>query len=85
MAQTLSSLKCPFCGAAQTDRIDVDGHRFLVFSCMFTPEVDPGLDDAALPQHLAKEYGPDGSSYFRRQCDRLHLVVTRPPGSTLHS
>ncbi|MCI4320379.1 MAG: hypothetical protein L3J87_02830 [Thermoplasmata archaeon] len=84
MAEDPVKVQCPFCGAPETERINMEGHRFLVFSCMFTPEVDPALDESALPQHLAKEYGPNGNTYFRRQCDRLHLVVTRPPGGGSH-
>jgi hypothetical protein len=85
MESISGGLRCPFCGSPETDRVNLEGHRFLVFGCMFTPEVDPALDEAALPQHLAKEYGPSGSNYFRRQCDRLHLVVTRPSGAGSHS
>ena len=75
-------LACPFCGAPETDRFDLDGHRFLVFGCMFTPEVDPGLDEPALARHLASAYRPDGSGpYFRHMCDRLHRYVTKGEGA----
>ncbi|HZY70837.1 MAG TPA: hypothetical protein VFF67_07675 [Thermoplasmata archaeon] len=70
-------LTCPFCGSPETDRIDLEGHRFLVFGCMFTPEVDPTLDDSAIAERLPREFGSDGSGYFRQQCDRLHLFATR--------
>lgn len=72
-------LSCPFCGAPETDRIDLEGHRFLVFGCMFTPEVDPALADAEIAERLPRDFGTDGSGYFRRQCDRLHLFATRGP------
>ncbi|HYB63392.1 MAG TPA: hypothetical protein VEE86_03100 [Thermoplasmata archaeon] len=75
-------LRCPFCGAAETDRFDLEGQRFLVFACMFTPAVDPRLSERELEEHLAKDYRPDGSSaYFQRMCDRLHLYVTKGAGS----
>lgn len=72
---------CPFCGAAETARIDLEGRRFLVFACMFTPQVDPTWDEPTLAAHLAQDFGADGSSYFRRACDRLHLYVTRGPAA----
>jgi hypothetical protein len=71
-------LKCPFCGADETDRFDLDGQRFLVFACMFTPAVDPRWDERELAEHLVTAYPPDASgAYFRRMCDRLHLYVTK--------
>lgn len=70
---------CPFCGAAETDRFEIDGQRFLVFGCMFSPSVDPALTDAQISEVLVKEYGPQGSAYFRGICDRLHRVVTQRP------
>ncbi|HYK93151.1 MAG TPA: hypothetical protein VEY07_03810 [Thermoplasmata archaeon] len=74
-------LRCPFCGSPETDRIDLDGKRFLVFRCLFTPEVDPRWDDARLASELATSYGGSGSAYFRGMCDRLHLYVTKGPGA----
>jgi hypothetical protein len=75
-------LRCPFCGAEETDRFDLEGQRFLVFACMFTPAVDPGLGEPELERQLATAYRPDGSgAYFRRTCDRLHLYVTRGAGA----
>ncbi len=74
-------LACPFCGAPETDRIDLEGHRFLVFGCTFTPSVDPALPDAALEEHLKSAYGEGGDAYFRRTCDRLHLYVTKGEGA----
>ena len=75
-------LSCPFCGAPETDRFDLEGRRFLVFRCMFTPEVDPRLGERELAEHLATAYRPDGSgAYFRRMCDRLHLYVTKGEGA----
>ncbi len=74
-------LTCPFCGAAETDRFDLEGRRFLVFGCMFTPAVDPRLSDDELAPRLARDYGPQGAGYFRRTCDRLHLYVTKGAGA----
>jgi hypothetical protein len=75
-------LTCPFCGAPETDRFDLEGRRFLVFACMFTPAVDPGLTDAELVGHLRTDYAPASSgAYFRRMCDRLHLYVTKGGGA----
>jgi hypothetical protein len=76
------ALHCPFCGAAETDRFDLEGRRFVVFACMFTPAVDPTLADDELAAHLAADYRPDGSgAYFRRTCDQLHLYVTKGAGA----
>jgi hypothetical protein len=74
-------LVCPFCGAPATDRFDLDGRRFLVFQCMFTPEVDPTLSEEEVAQHLREEYREGaGAGHFRKMCDRLHLYVTKGPG-----
>jgi hypothetical protein len=74
-------LRCPFCGSSETDRFDLEGQRFIVFACMFTPAVDAGLDERALAEHLATAYRPDGSGpYFRQVCDRLHRYVTQGEG-----
>ena len=74
-------LRCPFCGSEETDRIDLDGRRFLVFGCMFTPEVDPHLDDPALAAFLAARFAAaTAPAYFRRMCDRMHLFVTAGAG-----
>jgi hypothetical protein len=72
---------CPFCGAPETDRIDLDGRRFLIFRCLFTPTVDPALDEAALAEHLAATYRAGDPAYFRGVCDRLHLYVTKGAGA----
>lgn len=72
-------LTCPFCGAAESDRIEVEGKRFVVFPCMFTPALDPRIPEAELEEHLRVEYGRQGPQYFRSMCDRLHLVVVREP------
>lgn len=75
-------VSCPFCGAPETDRFDLEGHRYLVFQCMFTPEVDREGSDAAIGQHLAREYGSGrGRGHFRRMCDRLHVYVTQGDGA----
>lgn len=75
-------LTCPFCGAEETDRFDLDGKRFVVFRCLFTPAVDPAMSEAQLARQLAKEYrGGAGGGYFRQMCDRLHLYVTKGGGA----
>lgn len=73
--------RCPFCGREETDRIDLDGRRFLVFPCLFTPSVDPALDEAALAEHLASTYRAGDPAFFRGMCDRLHLYVTKGPAA----
>lgn len=74
-------LTCPFCGAPETDRIDVEGRRCLVFACMFSPVVDPSLGEAALAAHLAATFPAErGGAYFRATCDRLHYFMTAGPG-----
>jgi hypothetical protein len=76
-------LSCPFCGAELTDRIDVDGARFLVFRCMFTPKVDPALSDAELLETLRSAHPGTGEAYFRGMCDRLHGYVTQGEGARI--
>lgn len=73
---------CPFCGGPETDRFILDGRRFLVFRCMFTPEVDPALSEDEVADYLRTHFRPGGSSgYFRGMCDRLHLHVTKGEGA----
>jgi hypothetical protein len=74
-------LACPFCGAEETDRIDLEGRRFLVFRCMFTPQVDPVLTDPEIADRLARAFAPQGSAYFRGTCDTLHVYVTKGAGA----
>ena len=75
-------LSCPYCGAPETARFDLEGHRFLVFACQFTPEVDASLGEEALAAHLTAVYRDSaGAGYFRRMCDRLHLYVTAGEGA----
>jgi hypothetical protein len=74
-------LACPFCGAPETARIDLEGKRFLVFRCMFTPEVEPTLSEAEISERLVARFGSDGSEYFRGTCDRLHVYVTKGDGA----
>jgi hypothetical protein len=76
-----AGLRCPFCGAPESDRFMLEGRRFLVFPCQFTPEFDPALDDAAIARHLSEDFGPGRTGYFRRTCDRLHLYVTKGEGA----
>lgn len=73
-------LHCPFCGSPETDRLDLEGRRFVVFACMFTPEVDPAMSDEAVTTVLANAHPGGGSPYFRGMCDRLHLYVTAGEG-----
>ncbi len=76
-------LTCPFCGSPETDRLEVEGHRFLVFGCMFTPEVEPGLTDEEVAERLAHVFAPQGEGYFRRTCDRLHVYVAKGEGARI--
>jgi hypothetical protein len=72
---------CPFCGATEADRFTLEGRRFVVFACSFTPEIDAGWSEEELSRRLSEEY-PGGTSgaYFQRMCDRLHLYVTKGSG-----
>lgn len=72
---------CPFCGASESARLTLEGRRFLVFPCMFTPSIDPAWDEAEITRHLATDYAEGGTRYFRGICDRLHRYVTREPGA----
>ena len=73
-------LVCPFCGAPETDRFDLEGRRFLVFRCLFSPEIDPRATDEATARWLGETFREGaGDGYFRQMCDRLHLYVTRDP------
>jgi hypothetical protein len=76
-------LACPFCGAAETDRIELEGRRFLVFRCMFTPQIDPGLSDPEIADRLASAFAPQGRAYFRGTCDTLHVYVTKGAGARI--
>lgn len=80
---TPPALACPFCGSEVTDRIDLEGKRFLVFRCLFTPEVDPTLSDAEVAERLRTQHGSSGGPYFRGMCDRLHGYVTRGEGARI--
>jgi hypothetical protein len=74
-------LSCPFCDAPETDRFELEGHRFLVFRCMFSPEVEPSLSDREIEERLRSRFGTKGDAYFRATCDRLHVYVTRGEGA----
>ena len=75
-------LACPFCGAPETDRFDLEGQRFLVFKCLFSPAVDPRMSDEEVAHHLDTVYRDgSGGGYFRTMCDRLHLYVTKGEGA----
>jgi hypothetical protein len=73
-------LACPFCGAPETDRFVLEGRRFLVFRCLFTPEVASTLGDEEIGRELRRMAEGVGPAYFRRMCDRLHLYVTQGDG-----
>jgi hypothetical protein len=73
-------LTCPFCGAPETDRFTLEGHRFLVFRCLFSPEVEEGLSDEEIVERL-RRFATQGSAYFRGTCDRLHVYVTKGAGA----
>jgi len=73
-------LACPFCGAPETDRFSLEGHRFLVFRCLFSPEVDEGLSDDEIVDRL-RAFAAQGPAYFRGTCDRLHVYVTKGGGA----
>ncbi len=74
-------LTCPFCGAPESDRLELEGRRFIVFPCLFTPEVDLTLTDEAISEHLRQTYPTGGDAFFRGMCDRLHLYVTKGAGA----
>ena len=74
-------LTCPFCGAPETDRLDLEGSRVLVFQCLFSPSVDAALTEEELRTHLKERYASGGGAYFRGMCDRLHLYVTKGEGA----
>jgi hypothetical protein len=76
-------LHCPFCDAPETDRIEIDGRRFLVFRCMFTPEVEPELNESEIAERLEARFGSDGRPYFQGTCDRLHVYVTKGEGARI--
>ncbi|MCI4317472.1 MAG: hypothetical protein L3J96_02950 [Thermoplasmata archaeon] len=73
---------CPFCGAPESDRIELEGRRFLIFPCMFTPEVDPAYSEEHVAELLANTFrrGQKGG-YFQGMCDQLHLYVTKGEGA----
>jgi hypothetical protein len=76
-------LACPFCGSRETDRFVIEGRTFLVFGCMFSPEIEAGLTDDEIAQRLGRVFGSNGSEYFRGTCDRLHVYVTKGEGARL--
>jgi hypothetical protein len=73
-------LACPFCGSPETDRFSLEGHRFIVFRCLFSPEVEDGLTDAEIVERL-RDFASQGPAYFQGTCDRLHLFVTKGDGA----
>lgn len=76
-------LNCPFCGAPETARLDVEGARFLVFGCMFTPRVEAGLADAQVAESLRTLASAGSGPYFRNTCDALHVYVTKGAGARI--
>jgi hypothetical protein len=76
-------LACPFCGAPETARLDIEGRRFFVFQCQFTPEVEPGLGDDEVATLLRAKFGAEGPMYFRKTCDALHVYVAKGEGARI--
>jgi hypothetical protein len=76
-------LSCPFCGRPESARFELEGHRFLVFACQFTPEVEAGLSDREIQEALSGRFGSDGANYFRQTCDRLHVYVAKGEGARI--
>ncbi|HXQ48859.1 MAG TPA: hypothetical protein VN842_03670 [Thermoplasmata archaeon] len=76
-------MSCPFCGRPETARLDIEGHRFLVFECQFTPEVDPALTDLEIEERLSARFGTDGATHFRKMCDVLHVYVAKGEGARI--
>jgi hypothetical protein len=74
-------LNCPFCGAPETERLDVEGQRFLIFGCMFSPRVEPDLSDEEVADRLRAAVGTDAGRFFRGTCDALHVYVTKGEGA----
>ena len=74
-------LSCPFCGARETERLEIEGARFVIFPCMFSPRIEAGLSDGEIAERLARLVGPDRSAYFRGTCDVLHVYVTKGDGA----
>ena len=69
------------CGAPETDRLDIEGRRFLVFGCMFTPRVDAELSDREIDERLRAAIGSDPRKFFQGTCDALHVYVTKGEGA----
>ncbi|HTT14208.1 MAG TPA: hypothetical protein VMG81_00265 [Thermoplasmata archaeon] len=76
-------LACPFCGAPETDRFEIEGRRFLVFGCQFSPRVETDLSDAEIAERLRSAFGAQGRDYFRGTCDALHVYVTKGEGARI--
>ncbi|MGD0249030.1 MAG: TlyA family RNA methyltransferase [Candidatus Limnocylindrales bacterium] len=62
------------------DRFTIEGHRFLVFRCLFSPQIEEGLTDDEVIERL-QAFAAQGPAYFRGTCDRLHLYVTKGEGA----
>lgn len=76
-------LNCPFCGAPETERLEVEGAQFLVFGCMFTPRIEPGLSDDEIADRLRAAAGTDARRFFQSTCDALHVYVTKGSGAQI--
>ena len=74
-------LACPFCGAPETERLEIEGTRYVIFRCQFTPRVEAGLTDPEIAERLGQMVGPDRTAYFRGTCDALHVYVTKGEGA----
>ena len=74
-------LHCPFCSAPETDRLELEGQRIVIFQCLFSPAVDATLTDEEIARHLEAVYADQGDAYFRGVCNALHVYVTKGEGA----
>lgn len=76
----MAKLLCPFCGAAEAERLEVEEKLVVIFPCMFSPLLDLSVPEEGRQAALA-DYAKEGSGYFQKQCDRLHYFVTKGAGA----
>ena len=65
--------RCPFCGEPESERFAIERRLYIVFPCMFTARVAPGLTEDQVSKEIETRYGGQGGPFFRRTCDVLHL------------
>jgi hypothetical protein len=75
-------LLCPFCGAAEQERLPIEDKLVVIFPCMFSPVLAAGLSEEQLKAAVAA-FSTEGTGYFQKQCDRLHYFVTKGAGAVL--